>query len=62
MVGADVNRNIEFFQGIIDEVVIYSRVLSTDEIEVLANKPFNEVMSIESKGKLSVLWGNIKIQ
>jgi len=62
MVGADVNRNIEYFQGIIDEIVIYSRVLSTDEIEVLANKPFNEVMSIESKGKLAVLWGNVKIQ
>ncbi len=62
MVGADVNRKIEYFQGIIDEVVIYSRVLSADEIKVLSNKPFNEVMSIEPKGKLAVLWGNIKIQ
>ena len=57
MVGADVNRKIEYFQGIIDEVVIYSRVLSADEIKVLSNKPFNEVMSIAPKGKLAVLWG-----
>jgi len=61
MVGADVNRKIEYFQGIIDEVIIYSRALGEDEIKILSSKPFNEVLSVEPKGKLAVSWGNIKI-
>jgi len=60
MVGADVNRNIEYFQGIIDEVVIYSRALSAEEIQMLLAKPLNEVLSIEPRGKLATTWGELK--
>jgi hypothetical protein len=62
MIGADVNRNTEYFNGIIDEVVIYSRALSSEEIQTLSNKAFSDVLSIERKSNLVDLWGNIKIQ
>jgi hypothetical protein len=62
MVGADVNRNIEYFQGIIDEVVIYNRVLSEEEILALVEKSLKEMMSVESEGKLATIWSEIKAQ
>jgi hypothetical protein len=61
MVGADVNRNIEFFQGIIDEVVIYSRALSPEEIKTLGERPISETISVvELETKLATVWGGIK--
>ena len=60
MVGADVNRNIEYFQGIIDEVVIYKRVLSEEEIRALVEKSLKEMMSMEPEGKLATIWSQIK--
>ncbi len=60
MVGADVNRNIEYFQGIIDEVVIYKRVLSEEEIRALVEKSLKEMMSMEPEGELATIWSQIK--
>lgn len=62
MVGADVNRNIEFYEGIIDEVVIYERVLSPEEIKTLTDRPLSQTTAVESEGKLSTVWGNIKVK
>ena len=45
-----------YFKGIIDEVMIYDRTLSADEIKKLAA----DGLPVESKGKLAVTWGALK--
>ena len=45
-----------YFKGIIDEVMIFDRTLSADEIEQLAA----EGLPVESVGKLTTTWGGIK--
>lgn len=45
-----------YFKGIIDEVMIYDRTLSSDEIKKLAI----DGLHVESKGKLAVTWGSLK--
>ena len=45
-----------YFKGIIDEVMIFERTLSADEIEQLAIGG----LPVESKGKLAVPWGDLK--
>jgi len=62
MVGADVNRNIQFYEGVIDEVVIYNRVLSPEEIKTLTERPLSETTAVESEDKLATVWGGIKIK
>jgi len=62
MVGADVNRSIEFYNGVIDEVVIYNRVLSPEEIKTLTERPLSETTAVESEDKLATVWGGIKIK
>lgn len=51
-----------FFDGIIDEVYLWSRALSQDEITELAGgeRPSNAATAVDSKGKLASLWGKIK--
>jgi len=46
----------------IDEVGIWNRVLSDDEIASLAKISLGVAMSVEPSGKLSTLWGIIKGQ
>ena len=45
-----------YFKGIIDEVMIFDRTLSADEIKMLAATG----LPVESKGKLAVTWGTLK--
>lgn len=45
-----------YFKGIIDEVMIYERTLSADEITILAIQG----LPVESKGKLAMTWGALK--
>ena len=51
-----------FFDGIIDEVYLWSRALSQDEIAELAGgeRPSNIATAVDSNGKLASLWGKIK--
>lgn len=52
-----------YFSGIIDEVYLWDRALSEDEIAQLANGDRPKVSKpVESGGKLSTLWGIIKNQ
>jgi len=57
MVGAR-HPGSEFFAGTIDEVVIYNRVLSLDEVE----RDMEEVggTAVAPSGKLASTWGEIK--
>ena len=45
-----------FFNGIIDEVRIYNRPLTQDEV----NQNFEIGLSVEAAGKLPVIWGGLK--
>jgi hypothetical protein len=58
-IGAGYWNNGEYFVGIIDEVRIYDRALSGDEVtrnyEVKSNS-----LAVDAAGKLHETWGNIK--
>ncbi|MDQ1329119.1 MAG: hypothetical protein QG641_2408 [Candidatus Poribacteria bacterium] len=47
-----------YFKGIIDEVIIYNRALSEEDINQLATKGL--FAPVENNGKLTVTWGMIK--
>lgn len=49
---------VNVFNGIVDEVRIYNRALSKDE--VIRNHNAKSQLSIESKGKIALTWGGIK--
>ena len=54
--GGDPNF-LTFFDGIIDEVAIYNRALSADEIKELMSAP---PAAVRAAGKLATTWGGIK--
>ena len=45
------------FVGIIDEVLIYNKALSANEVKQVFEA---EGLPVESQGKLATRWGNIK--
>ena len=45
------------FTGIIDEVTVFNRALSDEEIGLVMN---GLIMAVDSYGKLAVTWGAIK--
>ena len=50
-------NTLTFFDGIIDEVAIYNRALSADEIKELMSAP---PAAVRAAGKLATTWGGIK--
>lgn len=54
----DANR---WWDGSIDEVVIYNRALSEDEVAQLAEAP-PVAQAITPQGKVSVVWGDVKMK
>lgn len=53
----------QYFNGIIDEVYVWNRALSEDEIAQLAEGVRPELSApVEPSGKLSALWGSVKSQ
>lgn len=50
----------ESYTGAMDEIVIFSRALSADEIKQLT-KGWKNALAVGSKDKLPVTWGNLKI-
>jgi len=49
-----------WWDGIIDEVVIYNRPLTADEVVELFKAPLSTYLAVGSAGKLSTTWGEIK--
>ncbi len=45
------------FRGVIDEVAMYDRPLSEDEIQ---QDMEGAILSVEASGKLATTWGNLK--
>ena len=49
-----------YFAGLIDEVAIYGRVLTEDEIR--RDMEVGVLLSVQASGKLSTTWAEIKTQ
>ena len=59
-VGGNVG-NDTFLDGIIDDVIIWDRALSADEVEDLGKgKRPDRALSVKAHGKLSTTWGKVK--
>ncbi len=58
MVGAR-HPGLEFFTGIIDEVYLFNRILTVDEISMVKDGAF---LSVEPADKLATRWGLIKAE
>jgi hypothetical protein len=50
----------ENYTGAIDEVSVWSRVLSEDEINILYTEGVEAFLSVKPAGKLATTWGEIK--
>jgi hypothetical protein len=49
-----------WFRGMLDEVVIYERALSEDEIATALSGLAGVIAPVEPKGKLAVTWCELK--
>lgn len=58
MVGAR-HPGEEFFTGIIDEVFLFNRIITAEEINELKD---GEFLPVEPAGKLATTWGSVKAQ
>jgi hypothetical protein len=52
--------NDMFFDGMIDDVVVYNRGLTEDEINELMDTDLSSITAVEPTGKLASVWGEIK--
>jgi len=61
VIGHNYNFAGRWFEGIIDEAVIYNRALSEDEvIELYEGVIKKRVTAVESSGKMTTTWGHLK--
>jgi hypothetical protein len=62
-VGADLTIGSgAFFQGVIDEVKIYNRGLSEEEVQQNFNAESREEIAVEPASKLSITWGGVRVK
>lgn len=48
------------FLGLIDEVRIWNRALTEDEVNEQMNSGFDEIFAVEARDKLATTWGKLK--
>ena len=48
------------FKGAVDEVVIFERPLTIDEILILGEKSVEDALAVSPKGRLATTWGRLK--
>lgn len=53
--GTGRGRDVDWFEGLIDEIVIYNKALSEADLTRLMDP-----LSVESQGKYTTTWGNLK--
>ncbi len=51
----------QHFNGLLDEVAIFSAALTVDEIEDIMVSSLATVLAVDSIGKSAVTWGHIKV-
>ena len=61
-IGARKPGNTITYKGMLDEIAIYNRLLTEDEIKQAANGklPETKSMPVQHFGKLATMWGNVK--
>ena len=62
VIGTAGGGNIRYFLGTIDEVRIWNRALSEEEINEHKEKGHFEIFAVDPKLKLTTTWGNLKGQ
>ncbi len=58
-IGQDCDRAQYIFAGIIDEVRLWNRALSEEEINTFMDQGV-DALAVEATGKLSTIWGRLK--
>ena len=61
--GARVGYNIDDmrpFTGLMDELNVWKRGLTQEEVESIMNNGIDEFLAVEARGKLTTTWGNLK--
>lgn len=61
MYGAGPRAN-DWFEGTVDEVIIFNVALSPDDVKSLMNGAERSVLAVSPEGKLTEVWGAIKVQ
>ena len=54
------NGPTEFFNGDIDQLVVFSVALTSDEIETVFKSGLGDVLTVSPKGKLATTWSTLK--
>jgi hypothetical protein len=60
VIGHNYSHAGRWWDGVIDEVVIYNRALSADEVAELFASSLSELMAVEPEDKLAATWGRMK--
>ena len=61
-IGCYGNQEGEFFDGTMDEVAVFNVALEADVIEEIATKGFAGAFAVSPKEKLTITWGEIKLE
>ena len=61
VIGTAGGGNIRWFLGMIDEVRIWNRALSEEEVNKQMNKGHFEIFAVNPQQKLTTTWGNFKL-
>ena len=57
-IGTDFDDDAKrFFNGIIDEVAVFNRVLTEAEVQTALN---GDILAVDANGKLATAWGGLK--
>jgi hypothetical protein len=51
---------VNFWEGLIDEMVIVNKALSENEINQLMAKGASGILAVDIRGKLAATWGDLK--
>ena len=62
VIGTASVNNETYFTGMIDEVRIWNRALSDEEINAQMEKGHFEIFAVDPRNKLTTTWGNLKVQ
>ena len=52
--------SVEYFNGLIDDVGVFSVVLTEDDINNIMNNGLAGIAAVSTSGKLTTIWGDIK--
>ena len=51
---------VNSWEGLIDEVVIMNKALTSDEVNRLMNEGVSTLLAVKAQNKLATAWGNLK--